>query len=475
MTIRIAVLIGICLAGIDRAAAQQDKLAGEAREAMSRATRFYHDKVALRGGYVYYYSTDLTKRLGEGVASPDQVWVQPPGTPTVGLAYLRAYAATKDEAYLKAARDAAEALMYGQLQSGGWTNCVDFNPRGELVGQYRNGKGRGKNNSTLDDGITQGAIVFLANLDEALKFKDRQVHDSAQLALESLLKAQDANGGFPQVWTKPVPETANKQASFPSYAWRTEGRIKNYWDMYTLNDNVCGNVAKALVEAHRVYQDARYQTALAKLGDFLILAQLPEPQPAWAQQYSYEMHPIWARRFEPPAVTGGESQDAIETLMLVYRHTGDKKYLEPIPRALAWLKSSQLADGRLSRYYELQTNRPLYMTRRNDDYTLTYDDANLPDHYGWKRDSHVPALKQKYRELSANGATTAQPVAATPSEQQIREVIASLDAQGRWISTFGGEPLVGQPKFKPGDKYIASAVFSRNLELLSHYLRASQK
>ena len=39
------------------------------------------------------------------------------------------------------------------------------------------------------------------------------------------------------------------------------------------------------------------------------------------------MHPIWARKFKPPAVTGGESQDVLETLMKIYRATGDKKYL----------------------------------------------------------------------------------------------------------------------------------------------------
>ena len=50
-----------------------------------------------------------------------------------------------------------------------------------------------------------------------------------------------------------------------------------------------------LIDAHRVYQDKRFLQALRKLGDFLILAQMPEPQPAWAQQYNYEMKPIWAR------------------------------------------------------------------------------------------------------------------------------------------------------------------------------------
>ena len=74
----------------------------------------------------------------------------------------------------------------------------------------------------------------------------------------------------------------------------TEGRLKNYWDMYTINDNVCGFVAEALIDAHHIYGERRLLVAIRKLGDFLILAQMPEPQPAWAQQYSYAMHPIWA-------------------------------------------------------------------------------------------------------------------------------------------------------------------------------------
>ncbi len=58
--------------------------------------------------------------------------------------------------------------------------------------------------------------------------------------------------------------------------------------------------------------------------------------------------------------------------------TKDRKYLQPIPGALAYLRASLLADGRLARYYELKTNRPLYMNRRGKTYTLTYDDSNFP-------------------------------------------------------------------------------------------------
>jgi hypothetical protein len=177
------------------------QLRREALAALRRAAAFYRTDVASHGGYVYYYSVDLKRRWGEGEATPDQIWVQPPGTPTVGMAYLEAYEAAGDPLFLDAAREAAEALVYGQLQSGGWTNCVDFDPRGSRVAQYRNGKGRGKNNSTLDDDVSQAAIRLLARVDKALGFQHAAIHESAQIALNALLQAQFPNGAFPQVWT----------------------------------------------------------------------------------------------------------------------------------------------------------------------------------------------------------------------------------------------------------------------------------
>jgi len=438
---------------------------------MYKAATFFRTNVASHGGYVYYYSVDLKQRWGEGVATPDQIWVQPPGTPTVGMAYLRAYEATGDRFYLNAATETAEALIYGQLQSGGWTNCIDFNPFGR-VARYRNGKGHGKNNSSLDDGQTQSAIRLLILTDKALGFQYKAIHETARFALDALLAAQFPNGAFPQVWTGPVSQQPVMRASYPNYDWRTEGRVKNYWDMYTLNDNVPGHVAETLIDAYRVYNDEKYKTALQRLGDFLLLAQMPDPQPAWSQQYNYDMKPIWARKFEPPGISGDESQETIETLMEIYRITGDRKYLEPIPPALAYLKRSLLSDGRLARYYELKTNKPLYMFRRGKVYSLTYDDSNLPSHYDWKTDFRLAEMETKYNQLKRNAGPTISGQSSSDLAQRVRQIIDDLDGQGRWLSTYQGEPLVGQPKFKLNTRYIASEVFGRNIETLSEYLSA---
>ena len=275
------------------------ELRTEAQAAIKRAAEFYVERVAAHGGYVYYYSPDLTERWGEGVATVDQIWVQEPGTPLVGRALLQAYAATKDPKMLTAAVAAAEALMHGQLASGGWTNAVDFNPKGERVGQYRNGQGKGKNFSTLDDGITPAALRFLMELHEVQGRPKGPLAESIQVALDALLAAQFSNGAFPQGWQAAVTTEAGGSATFPDYDWRTEGRIKEYWDMPTLNDNSAGHAAEVLIQAWRLYDDERCKQALVKLGEFLLSAQLPEPQRAWAQQYSLQMIPIWLKTGQP--------------------------------------------------------------------------------------------------------------------------------------------------------------------------------
>jgi PelA/Pel-15E family pectate lyase len=436
----------------------------QAVAAMKRATEFYRTRVASHGGYVYHYALDLDQRWGEGEATKDQIWVQPPGTPTVGLAYVAAYHATGDRYYLDAIEEVATALIYGQLKSGGWSNCIDFDPKGARVAQYQNGKGGGKNNSSLDDGQTQTAIRFMIQADAAFNFKNAAIHEATLLALDALLAAQFPSGGFPQVWSGPVSKQPVVQANYPEHNYRTEGRIKNYWDMPTLNDNVCVHVAHAIRDAFLTYKDAKYLAALKKLGDFLLLAQMPEPQPAWSQQYNHQMQPIWARRFEPPAIAGHESQSVVGLLIEIAELTKDEKYLKTLSAAIAYLRRCTLPDGQIARYYELKTNRPLYMHRDGDEYSLTFDDSDLPAHYSWKSKSQVDKLQKQLDNFGKPSKLRKH------APEEVDQIIQELDDQGRWITTANGDRLVGQAKLKPGEQFISSAAFSENISVLSEHL-----
>jgi len=105
-----------------------DPFAGEALKALERATEFLRS-ISTHGGYLWKYSEDLKERWGEGKASQTQIWVQPPGTPSVGMIFLRAYEVTGDKRYLEAAKEAGDALAWGQLESGGWTYYRPDGPR----------------------------------------------------------------------------------------------------------------------------------------------------------------------------------------------------------------------------------------------------------------------------------------------------------------------------------------------------------
>ena len=439
-------------------------LQDQAAAAMKKAATYYRTKVASHGGYVYHYSEDLTQRWGEGKAGADTIFVQPPGTPTVGMAYLKAFLATKDPYYLEAAQAAAEALVRGQLDSGGWTQVIHFAPVAGRMGKYRKGNGGTWNASSLDDGQTQSALEFLFTLDHALSFKNERIHEAAKYGLDALLKAQFANGGFPQVWTAPAPPQPIVKAGFPEYDWKTEHRVKNYWDFYTLNDGLAGSVCHTLITAHNIYKEDRIQAALIKLGDFLLLAQMPAPQPAWCQQYSYEMKPIWARKFEPPAIAGSESQDVMAALIRIAQHTGQNKYIETIPAAIAYFRQSLLPDGQMARFYELKTNKPLYM---NADYELSYDSKNAPTHYGWKHNPRLDRIEKSLDDLKRKKPAANK---GKPSETEVRRIIETLDHQGRWLEIHSRENPNGQAKFEKGFKFLSSETFSKHMETLARFL-----
>ena len=462
---------------LSESAAGEATLKASAAKSLRRATEFFRTKIATEGGYLWRYSEDLTLREGEGDATDTTIWIQPPGTPSVGMVYLTAYEATGDSYYLDAARDAAYALVKGQLRSGGWDYRVEFDPKQRRRYAYRTEPAAEglRNVSTLDDDNTQSAIRLLMQVDKVLDFKDAKIHEAAQFALSALLAVQYPNGAWPQRFSEP-PDPAKfpvKKASYPD-SWSRTFPNQDYRNHYTFNDNSIGDTITTMLEAFEVYGDARYKAAAEKAGDFMLLAQMPEPQPAWAQQYDADMHPAWARKFEPPAVTGGESQGVMRSLMVLYRATGNKKYLEPLPRAMEYLRRSRLPDGRLARFYELKTNKPLYFTK--DDYQLTYSDANMPTHYSFKTADGLDGIEREYKQLVAMDPaklkTPEKPSKARLSGDlaaRVSKAIESLDAQGRWVEK-GRMQFAGQDKSPR--RVISTRTFISNVRTLSAYLAA---
>ncbi len=461
------------------APASEVALKEQATQAMRRATYFFRTEVSTEGGYLWRYSEDLTLREGEGTATDTMVWVQPPGTPSVGMVFLTAYEATGDSYYLDAARDAAYALVRGQLRCGGWDYRVEFDAKRRRRYAYRVDpqKKDARNVSTMDDDNTQSAVRLLMRVDQALDFRDENIHESTQFALSTILQVQYPNGAWPQRFSA-APDPAKfpvKKACYPD-SWSWTFPAHDYKNFYTFNDNSIGDTIATMLEAFEIYGKVKYRAAAEKAGDFIILAQMPEPQPAWAQQYDADMHPAWARKFEPPAITGGESQGIMRTLLVLYRATTKNKYLEPLPRAIEYFRRSQLPDGRLARFYELKTNKPLYFTR--EDYNLTYSDADTPTHYSFKSSYGIEDIAHRYERLRDMDPgdlkaprKESQPAPSRALMDRVRSVIDRLDEQGRWIED---GRMRDDDQDNPTRRVISSQTFINNVRTLSSYLAAAQ-
>ncbi len=447
---------------------------------LKKAADFYIENCSKHGGYVWRYSNDLTLSEGEAETPADVIWVQPHGTPTIGSSLLRVYEVTGDRKYLDEALRTGEALVSGQLHSGGWYYSITFDPEERKKWGYRENVGfrtsssrKNKTNiTTLDDDTTPAAVRFLVELDAALNFRNAEIHDAARFALDALLLAQHPNGGWAQNWDRhprnPVwPKYPVLAASYPtewSRVW-----LNDWTGKYFLNDNVCGNMIDTMLLASKYYQDSRYLESAKKTGDFLLLARMPEPQPAWAQQYNEQMYPVWDRKFEPPAIASDETQETLESLMTLYEWTGDERYLEPVPGALAWLKKSLLDDGQLARFYELKTNQPLYFVVVDGKYNLTSSDADLPTHYGFKIASQIEKLERMY-ELVQKARKPGQRV-RRPSAGRLNEIVSSLDKRGAWTEP---GPMKGYRKASR-EAVITSEMFYKNVRDLCDGLQNSPR
>ncbi len=474
----IAIFAILCGFMIPLPASGDELLRSQTQAAFKKAIAFYHGKVAIEGGYVFRYSSDLTEQEGEVTTGKFTVWIEPPATPAVAMIMLEAYQRTGDETCLAAAKQAAECLIRGQLHSGGWSNSIEFEKSERAKYAYRvDGplREKARNVTTLDDNKTQSAVCFLMRLDQELKFSEARIHEASLYALEALIKAQFPNGGWPQGFSESVKRESYPvlQASYPNSWSRTHPKV-DYKGCYTLNDDTHVDTLKLMLTAFEVYGDKRFNASAMSGAEFLLIAQMPDPQPAWAQQYNVEMQPAWARRFEPPSISGGESQNVIAMLLSMYQNTGDKRFLEASNRALQYLEKCVRSDGSLARFYELQTNRPLYFTK---DYQLTYDDRDMPTHYGFVVGNGLSKLKERYDSLAAMKAIKLTEYAASkrrskalerPDEKSVRKVVETIDARGAWIES---GKLQAQTSKDSSTKIIDSKTFIKNIDILSRYLR----
>jgi Pectic acid lyase len=439
-----------------------DRLADErarAVDAMKRAARFMIEHASYQGGYVWAYLPDFSRCWGELEARRTMLWVQPPGTPSVGHLWLDAFLATGDAFYLDAALQTARALVAAQHPSGGWNYVYDFAGEASLRDWYSTCARNAwrmeefhaqRANATFDDACTSTATQFLIRLE--LERSTPEVSAALGKALGFLLESQYESGGWPQ--------------RYPLDA--------DYTRLVTFNDDVLGENLKTLIMAYAAQGSARALGALRAGMDCVVAMQQPMPQPGWGLQHQLDGAPAAGRTFEPEALVTHTTGANIELLIAFYDLTGDEKYVRRVPEALDWLEAVQLSaesarelGGTHPTFIERGSGYPLYVHRRGSNVVngRYYVDRRFPprlSHYSPVRRVDVDRLRRalgerrtvhrapllpdeagslrlpRYFSLGRHTLQTLCTGASAESPPVSAELVSSLidalDAQGRWLA-----------------------------------------
>jgi hypothetical protein len=235
-----------------------------------------------------------------------------------------------------------------------------------------------------------------------------------------------------------------------------------------------------MIEADRYYEKEAYTKSLHKVARFLMISQLPPPQPGWAQQYNEFLQPAWARTFEPPAVCPSASLNNIHSLIDLYLHTGEAIYLEPIPDAFRWLKASRLSNGKWGRFLEIGTNKPLYYDRGRIRVESTQElSLERSSGYGYEVDlkEALDAVEHRFRQVNDQAVALPEPDQEKVINElaaNVRKIIKNQDNMGRWIvhddqfrKEVEGKRWDGEYRI---EDRISSELFNYNLGVLCEFM-----
>ena len=234
------------------------------------------------------------------------------------------------------------------------------------------------------------------------------------------------------------------------------------------------------MDAVRYYDTPEYRQSLKRVGRFLMISQLPPPQPGWAQQYNAYLQPAWARDFEPPAVCPAVTVNNLVTLMDLYELTRQSLYLKPIPDALRWLEQMRMPNGLWARFVELGTGKALYYDRDRIRVDSTADlHIERRTGYGYENDlsERIEQVQQRFDSIR-NKETDSPPHDSGKAWQQmiptVRAIMEAQDEQGRWITKNDRykrhtRSIRWNGEYETRDR-ISSAVFNRNIRLLCRFL-----
>lgn len=494
----------------------------KALQTMLAATNYMVEEVSTNGGYLWNYLPDFSRQWGEMEAYPTMIWLQHPGTISMGQIFMDAYKATGDEYYYQAAQKAANAIIWGQSHEGGWNYMIDFAGDKSLKQWYST---IGKNgwrleefqyyygNCTFDDDITSDAARFLLRI--YLTKLDPTFKPALDKAINFILKSQYPLGGWPQRY--PLKSDFQKQGH------------PDYTGYFTFNDDVTWENIHFLIQCYLTLGEERFLEPIYRGMDFYIASQ--DRSGGWGQQLDMDLNTQGARTYELAALLPSTTIRNSLLLIEFYKITGDKKYLSPIPAAIEWLKKTKLPEEQIEgkrthpTFVEIGTNQPIYVHRKGSNvgnglYYSDYNTHNLLKHYYGKSRVSIEYLASAYNNiLSVPDSILIKnspllginllkklPIEkyricrskykSIPKMGRIKKIINSLDKQGRWLtqhvntsnpyigdaptaidtttkyaSTMVGDKYDTSPfKDETDQLYLSTSTYIKNMQTLINYI-----
>lgn len=274
----------------------------------------------------------------------------------------------------------AENMLLFQRNNGGWPKhfkavAIDYKQSftSEEIKQIQTGFDEGID-ATIDNNATTKEIKYLAK--QFKKTNDKRFLRAVERGIEYLLKAQHANGGWPQYY----PD------------------VSSYRSQITYNDNAMVNALNVLTDVLEGSNDMdivdkkfidKCAVAVQNGITCILKTQVKQNEilTGWCAQYdAKKMQPVKARAFELPSLSGMESVGIIRFLMR-FDNPG-KEIIESVKAAVAWLDKVKIVGFKVidieapnlpkgkdravvpeagnvmwARFMELDTNEPFFCGR----------------------------------------------------------------------------------------------------------------
>lgn len=297
----------------------------------------------------------------------------------------------------EAIRIADNVLLY-QRNTGGWPKGVDMARVLSEKDKAKLRERKNKKDSTLDNGATHTQMRYLAKVYTATKLK--RFSKGFLQAVNYLLEAQYANGGWPQFY----PLQGN--AGYSRYLTFNDNAMIGA--MSVLRDIAEKRSQYAFVDQNR---RKRAEKAVRKGIQCILKCQIivDGKRTAWCQQHDEKtLEPRPARTYEKPSICCGESVGVVMFLMSI--DNPEPEIIEAVQAAVAWLDQVKLIGIRQirkrdeskeggydkvvvedaaappiwARFYQIGTNRPIFCGRDGIiKYSLAEIEHERRIHYSW--------------------------------------------------------------------------------------------